>query len=777
MLVKFLNSGDKVSTAIAGSYFKGDGWTGAYYDSAEGRLVFESEDGLGFTTGDLRVATGGASSVEWTTVLNKPTSFPPSAHTHLWADITDKPTEFTPVSHNHTISTISGLQAALDGKQPTTSFKTINGTVITGTGDITIAGAVTPSLSASQVFPDLAGKVMGLAIPYAQLSSGGETWFADIAARGTPIVRLDAYWDQIQTTNGGNYNWNSLDTVVDGLIAQGVQVLLVPSNKPAWGSSALVDPADRQNFADFCGELAAHFITRCDNFEVVNEPNKTAINAVNYADALKRAYVAIKQKNPSAIVISGGLSPVMVNGANETRLPEWVDDFFNVPGIGQYFDQFGMHPYTLPYWLSDPEVANSTAENGWSWMVELIRPRMVTEGIGHKPIAITEMGFVSAGDLAYDNGAGLPAGQAEAMQEAITAALALPWVSSFFLYSYRDLDGITNEGSFGITYTNGTDKPVAATFAEAVGSYVGAVVVASVSEEEVQDWVGNLITQGTGISVNYDDVGNVLSIELSGVSFTSADKSKLDGIAENATANSTDSQLRERSTHTGTQAISTISGLQAALTTATDTLVTLQSEIAEARAQLSAVSAFAAPNAGGIVPGRYYDNATTSVANSNYTSAVDRVDMTPFITSRPLRVDQLGFAVATAGSAAYGRAFVYECGADGWPSDLIFEGTDDMDLNSANFRGHTLASPITFEANRVYWVGWRFGAATTYAVMRGLNISSAPNLGLAASSSNNYLSVLRRTIPFATRLPATWGFVESELTASVPPSIRMRATA
>ena len=219
---------------------------------------------------------------------------------------------------------------------------------------------------------------------------------------------------------------------------------------------------------------------------------------------------------------------------------------------------------------------------------------------------------------------------------------------------------------------------------------------ASVSEEDVQDWVGNLITQGTGISVIYDDVGNVLSIELSGVSFTSADKSKLDGIAANATANSTDSQLRERSTHTGTQAISTISGLQAALTTANDTLATLQSEIAEARAHLSAVSAFASPNDGGIVPGRYYDNATTSAPNSIYTSAVDRVDMTPFITSRPLRVDQIGFAVATAGSAAYGRAFVYGCGADGWPTDLIFEGDTDLDLNVTGFRGHTLASPITF---------------------------------------------------------------------------------
>ena len=114
MLVKFLNSGDRVSTTIAGSYFKGDGWTGAYYDSDEGRLVFESEDGLGFTTGDLRVATGGPSSVEWTTVLNKPTSFPPSAHTHPWAGITDVPATFPPAPHVHSIANITGLQAALD---------------------------------------------------------------------------------------------------------------------------------------------------------------------------------------------------------------------------------------------------------------------------------------------------------------------------------------------------------------------------------------------------------------------------------------------------------------------------------------------------------------------------------------------------------------------------------------------------------------------------------------------------------------------------------------
>lgn len=46
---------------------------------------------------------------------------------------------------------------------------------------------------------------------------------------------------------------------------------------------------------------------------------------------------------------------------------------------------------------------------------------------------------------------------------------------------------------------------------------------------------------------------------------TAADKTKLDGIATGATANATNAQLRDRATHTGEQAISTVTGLQDAL--------------------------------------------------------------------------------------------------------------------------------------------------------------------------------------------------------------------
>lgn len=60
-------------------------------------------------------------------------------------------------------------------------------------------------------------------------------------------------------------------------------------------------------------------------------------------------------------------------------------------------------------------------------------------------------------------------------------------------------------------------------------------------------------------------VDKVAGKSLSTEDFTSAEKAKLGGVATGATANATDAALRDRGTHTGAQAISTVTGLQAAL--------------------------------------------------------------------------------------------------------------------------------------------------------------------------------------------------------------------
>lgn len=47
------------------------------------------------------------------------------------------------------------------------------------------------------------------------------------------------------------------------------------------------------------------------------------------------------------------------------------------------------------------------------------------------------------------------------------------------------------------------------------------------TQEQVEDYIGGLITSGTGITVTYDDAGNVLSISLANEAYTTAEQSKV----------------------------------------------------------------------------------------------------------------------------------------------------------------------------------------------------------------------------------------------------------
>lgn len=85
-----------------------------------------------------------------------------------------------------------------------------------------------------------------------------------------------------------------------------------------------------------------------------------------------------------------------------------------------------------------------------------------------------------------------------------------------------------------------------------------------------REWIASAVTQaeaeaGTATTTRKWTAQRVRQAIL-GWWNASAEKTKLDGIQTGATANATNAQLRDRSTHTGTQATSTISGLDAALT-------------------------------------------------------------------------------------------------------------------------------------------------------------------------------------------------------------------
>lgn len=119
--------------------------------------------------------------------------------------------------------------------------------------------------------------------------------------------------------------------------------------------------------------------------------------------------------------------------------------------------------------------------------------------------------------------------------------------------------------------------------------------------EATQDTVASTLVAGTNVSLNYDDTAGTLTVSAaSGAGNTdltstytsttvtvesstgtdatiaqvttanagvmsAGDKTKLDSIASGATANDTDANLKNRSNHTGTQPIASVTGLQTAL--------------------------------------------------------------------------------------------------------------------------------------------------------------------------------------------------------------------
>jgi LysM repeat protein len=174
----------------------------------------------------------------------------------------------------------------------------------------------------------------------------------------------------------GNINWVPLDEMVDAIDNAGFNILLTVSSAPSWARDTNVDkgpPTDYQTYANFVGELAARYEGRVDAYEIWNEPNlqrewhtPKGLSAENYVALLKLAYAAIKQADPQAIVMSGGLAPTGINDPAYA-----IDDrvFFSqmyAAGVAEWADAIGAHPNG---WANPPDSTccqnNRPAVSGW----------------------------------------------------------------------------------------------------------------------------------------------------------------------------------------------------------------------------------------------------------------------------------------------------------------------------------------------------------------------------------------------------------------------------
>ena len=109
--------------------------------TSTGKMYFVVDDSKLATEEGYEVYTAGsATSVPWSGVTGKPSTFTPSSHKHTKSEITD-------FSHSHSISDVSGLQTALDNKATSTQ----GGKADTAVQSVKISGSTTELKSGTTV--------------------------------------------------------------------------------------------------------------------------------------------------------------------------------------------------------------------------------------------------------------------------------------------------------------------------------------------------------------------------------------------------------------------------------------------------------------------------------------------------------------------------------------------------------------------------------------------------------------------------------------------------
>jgi polysaccharide biosynthesis protein PslG len=296
---------------------------------------------------------------------------------------------------------------------------------------------------------------------------------AAMKAIGITSVRVDADWATVQPAGPLAFSWTRLDHVVSSARAAGMSVDLVVDGCPRWAALAGTSgdsspqPASSAQYATWAADVARRYAPEGVNtFEIWNEPNSALFwqpkpNPSAYTADLVAAYSAIKEIDPSAFVISGGLAPTPTKNQNISAI-----DFLKAmyaDGAKGSFDALGYHAYSFP---ELPDAYGS----GWSQMARTspsLRSVMIRNGDGIKPIWVTEFGAPSGGP----DGVGEPA-QATALAQAVANAKATAWVGALYVYTWEDngIDPRNDQDWFGLLTAGGSAKSAYRALAAAIGS-------------------------------------------------------------------------------------------------------------------------------------------------------------------------------------------------------------------------------------------------------------------------------------------------------------------
>jgi hypothetical protein len=205
-------------------------------------------------------------------------------------------------------------------------------------------------------------------------------------------------WSQIEPLPG-EYFWEYPDSVVRACQYYRLSLVVRLDQPPDWarvpGAGGFA--VEKEAYAAFVSQVAQRYRGRVEAYVIWNEPNLAREwggrppDPEGYTELLRTAYVAVRNGDPQALVISAGLAPT--NHLDQTAMDDrvYLEGMYEA-GAGEFFDVLGAHPYGFAY---PPDDAHG-AHGGLNFArLHDMREIMVSNGDGEKPVWATEMGWTT----------------------------------------------------------------------------------------------------------------------------------------------------------------------------------------------------------------------------------------------------------------------------------------------------------------------------------------------------------------------------------------------
>ena len=270
----------------------------------------------------------------WASVLNKPTEFPPSSHTHTaaqitdfasavvavsppvdWSSLTGKPSTFAPSAHTHLKSEITGLDADL-------AALTASDTALGQRIDYLAANLDPAALDS---IAEAAASIGSLQTQVDGKATAAQGALADTALQPEPVTYRGDY------NNGLDYTYGDVVTYTDGLLYKRVSNPNNPGYPPGHFSWALFRPelgspaydlwvsAEFASKADTVHTHAATEITGLSSYIIAAAPGLSINTTVRIGDGVSTTFPidGLVSSDPEHVLVA-------LNGVAQTPTTDYL---------------------------------------------------------------------------------------------------------------------------------------------------------------------------------------------------------------------------------------------------------------------------------------------------------------------------------------------------------------------------------------------------------------------------------------------------------------------